>query len=340
MDKLQKEFGDKIQILPYAPEKTDVVEHIFARIKKQMDLSIPSASDSPYQEMYKIFGSLDKVWIYKGKFIAVTGKNEVNSANIEAVLNGRPIIYNKHFKNLNDFSKLQFNDSVILRKEGGKFQSSLSGSMKGFVRDQAYVMPSKEGKKYGKRFVNYSIKNLYAFANEYCRIYAIEDIHGNHIPDTKTYCYEFLYEPTDDSLDYKRINKEACQLMYKDLKEAFGYSLIKTKRKAKTYVLKELEGIDEKLSSKGGPKVYDVTAFYFTYKNVPMSRLIDKLKYCMTTNEIQFINDETSFEGNVDIDINVPTYDFKAMRKALRDYGLDLTIEEREQDVYILASSK
>lgn len=42
---------------------------------------------------------------------------------------------------------------------------------------------------------------------------------------------------------------------------------------------------------------------------------------------------------NISIDINAKTDNFKKMREALAEYGLDLSIQKREKEVYVVKNS-
>ncbi len=344
MDKLQRQFDGEIQILPYAEEKLEKVEDIFARIKKQMDLILPSASET---SIPKVINSNKKIWIYKGKLIAKTGTLEVNAENIEAVLNGGEIKYKglrnkkkKEFEHLNDFNGLQLNHSVLRKNIGEKFQSALSKGMKGYDVDSKYKMPKEDDKVYGRRYINFTISLLYIRAYDLPSIseWVIEVADKKHFYPgygmenaSNTYCYEIMAS-NDENMGFRDIHKEANKIMQKDLEKVFNITVKKEKRNIKVYVLRKMKGY-EKLISKGGEKKMEATAFFINYQNMPFSALVKKIEYCLETG---FLIDETGLDINVDLDINVRTYDYKEMKQALKEYGLELTIEEREREVFVI----
>ncbi len=349
MDKLQREFDGKIQILPFTSDKTEDVENIFTRIKKQQDLILPSASESEASEILDLFNTNKKIWIYKGKLIAITDKDDVNSDHIKAVLNGEIEVLEKlrnenkkSFEFVSDFSKLQLNNTILRKNVGEKFQSVLSGKMEEYKRDIKTKAPREDDRTFGLRFINIHALSLYRYVYDFPlsgQIAKIEVLDKENL--SNPYCYEII-SANDENKEYKELQKEARKIMQKDLEEAFNYTIKKEKRKLKVYVLKKIKDDHklDRLSSKGGKPVANATAFFINYENIPFTRFIKKLRNCLSTPEIRFILDETGIEGKINIDINAKTTDYKEMKKALKEYGLDLAIEERELEVFVMMDIK
>ncbi len=337
MDKLQKEFKDELLILgENGTDSYEKTKKILKRLKRVMDIDLASDAETDWKTLGKIFQQGGyKPWIYKGRLIAITGKEEVNSKNIKRVLNGESIeMINTKFDSLYSFPDLQLHKNIIKKWSTNNSRSTLSEELPGFRRDRGNTYPGKNDKGlYGIRYINYSLAMLYSMVTDlgYIRDLEVDDKELAN----KKYCYE-LIEYGYDGKGYKESESIAKKRIKSNLDEVFNLNVKKVKRLRKTYVLRGLDNVDKKLRSKGGEKEYDVTAFYFTYKNVPFENFVKKLQYCLPSREAPFFVNEVEFEGNVDVDIDVTTTDVKKMRKALKKYGLDLSIEEREHEVVIL----
>ena len=92
MDSLQKQFGDKIRILPVSWQDKKLVAKFFKTNKYVKNLSLPSVvGDRLLKSYFKHLTISHEAWIYKGKVVAITGSSYVTARNIQDVLDGKLI---------------------------------------------------------------------------------------------------------------------------------------------------------------------------------------------------------------------------------------------------------
>lgn len=87
MDSLQKQFGDKIKILPVSWQDKGLVTKFFKTNKLVKNLSLPSVvEDRLLKSYFEHLTISHEAWIYKGKVVAITGSPYVTESNIRDVL--------------------------------------------------------------------------------------------------------------------------------------------------------------------------------------------------------------------------------------------------------------
>ncbi len=92
MEALQKQFGDKIRILPVTYEREDLVVNFWNKSKYLKGLQIPSVVEDSVVRGYFLHKAMPhEVWVYKGKVIAITNEEYVDEDNIRKILNGESI---------------------------------------------------------------------------------------------------------------------------------------------------------------------------------------------------------------------------------------------------------
>jgi hypothetical protein len=133
--------------------------------------------------------------------------------------------------------------------------------------------------------------------------------------------------------------KTAAQLqsaMQNDLYNVFGYKVVVTTQKMPYWRIVTSPETKTKLITKGSEKHLETSQGGFIFINQPIGKLIFEL-WSYRQNDI-FI-DETGINSNIDIKVNAVMTDFKEVRKALTEAGLDLIQGEREMKVIIISNS-
>lgn len=90
METLQKQFGDKVKILPVTYEKEAFVSSFWKANKYTKGLSLPTVIEDLQLKAYFPHQAIPhEIWINKGKVIGITESEYVDAFNIEQVLNGK-----------------------------------------------------------------------------------------------------------------------------------------------------------------------------------------------------------------------------------------------------------
>jgi hypothetical protein len=154
---------------------------------------------------------------------------------------------------------------------------------------------------------------------------------------------KYRYDPTQGSKEaWMRKNAHCYELLLPvsaitsgkqlddDLAKTLGVKFGMEKRFADALVLIRTSNKD-KIKSSGKEKPYTDLKTYF--KNVPVSHL----SYPLMDAEMPPMVDETGYKDPVDLVLNISDWkDLVAVRKALRQYDLDLKEEKRELEMFVI----
>lgn len=92
MEALQKQFGEKLMVLPVTYEKETPVLTFWKNNKYTKSLSLPSVvEDKKFSSLFKHRSIPHEVWVYKGVVIGITTADYVDEHNIRLVLEGKKV---------------------------------------------------------------------------------------------------------------------------------------------------------------------------------------------------------------------------------------------------------
>ncbi|NQX37614.1 Thiol-disulfide isomerase or thioredoxin [Pedobacter steynii] len=365
MDLLQKEFGNKIKILPVTYESETLVSNFWKKNRNTKNLSLPTVvEDKIFVSYFRHLTIPHEVWVYKGKVIAVTTDQYVNQTNIQKVLNGESI----NWPEKNDFysfdgskeplfklDQAQASPSSVIRytaisgyKEHVNSEGLTGGS--GTVRD-------KTGNTIRTFFLNQSIFSSY-------------DINWRNLIDPSTLIRpsksitpnQILWEVKDPSrykydskmsyqAEWVRANGICFESLSPDtgqtisdisksiidgLNSLLGLNVRWEKRKEKVFILIRTSNKD-KLESKttltDNKDQLTIKGTIRHFRAVPLSTLIYQLNQ-QTQNP--YIFDESAYTGKVDMDLDIDSWtNISSIKKALQAYDLDLKEEQRLVDKFV-----
>ena len=108
--KLEKHFGGKLQVLPVTPEKKAMVQAFWKNNNKLKHLTLPVVVEDTLLSRYIRHRFVShEAWIYRGKVIAITGADYVDSSTVSRVLSGEKINFPLKYDFYNfDFSRPLF----------------------------------------------------------------------------------------------------------------------------------------------------------------------------------------------------------------------------------------
>ncbi len=344
MEELQKQFGDKIKIIPVSNQDRPTLEKFFATKNGQRYKQVVSvAGDKIFHQLFPHRGVPYIVWIKDGKLLNTTDGAQVTEKTIKELLGGessslqtvvqrgreRPLMLSEDFDKEKGISMLSYSFLAKGRIRGMGFGS-------GFHRSGQTA--------YGRQFTNLSLLEIFsaitdeifqkqkqAFNKKRIIIEVKDpkplenpkDEQGN-IVEANLYSYEFIVPISEaDSL---------YPLMLKNLSQFTDYSADIEKRKVKCLVLKRTSTVD-KLKTKSTTTRFSFSVSKTDLQNTSVYALVNNL------NALPFIPypivDQTGYKTNIDLKMG-KIEDLNALRKELLLYDVDLVEEEQELDMLII----
>jgi hypothetical protein len=314
--------------------------------------------DTTLKNYFRYKGLPHEVWIYKGKIIAITGAEYVDSATIQSVLQGSKVLLPLKDDFLNyDYSKSLMGRELITADQVNgpqnyiglfKYQEGASPRYK-TVTDTA----NKRQRTY---LINYSIIGAYKMLLDkvatinYIRSPSSPDIgaiarnqiilnvqdKGKYFKDVKEYTaswhrkndisYEWISPPSDLS------DKRRAEIVLSDLDRLLGINVKWEKRNMKCLLL--VRNKDINLRSNSRETVFDYTADIKKFRKVDLRNLVFYLN-SFENNPPVF--DSTNYTDLVDMDLPFSSWtDIAAIRSALSAYGLDLVTSTRVIDMLVV----
>lgn len=348
MEKLQKKFGDKIQILlvnPHDP-KYDSEEKIKSTLEKfktrtgfQSTLPIP-IHDSILNSYFPHESVPHQIWIDdKGKVVAITGTSSATTKNIDAILNNKPIslsikndwVFDKTKplptgSDSNDANNIIYRSIITGYKEDFGFSNGVRKNEKNEIIG-IYML----NKTLPDLIINEAYRDI-TKGYEKQRIFfdVINPVKFNYKLDTSyAYCYDLTIPPIKpESLDVKQYLKD-------DLKKVFNISVRIEKRTISTLIVTSTDKL-KSLTTKHDKRESDLSkASIRKYlHNYSIPTVLKILEGCFQ----QPLINETGIENKIDIDFP-DKFDFantNSLLEILREIGFNIREEIREMDVIVV----
>lgn len=346
MEFLQREFGNKIQVLAVTYEDRKKIIEFFASKAGRKYYITSVVNDTLLSMLFPHQGIPHCVWIDNDfRVKAITGAEEVNARNIRKVLTNTELdVEEKKDQNTKKplFLSADFPASDSLLHYSILSKGSYSGLPSGnHLRKSGNIVR-------GQAVTNSTILWIYktAIINLFTEL-------GESYDDKRLVMH--VKEPAKITLNLSKSNdgtydrgnlynydilvplKEAAKLysfMLDDLNKYTEYNGRIEKITSPCLVLKRLDSID-RIKTKGGTSAN--TLFYtnpFSITNYPVKNLIDRL------NDQGFIKlpiiDDTGYKENIDIHLQ-NTQDLNTLKEELKSYGLALIQLERPINMFILS---
>ena len=350
MSALQKQFGDRIKVLPVTQEDREKVAAFWKSSSYTKNLTLPSVVEDTLFSAYFHHRYLPhEVWVYKGKVIGITGADYVDAVSVQKVLSGerRTWPLKNDFYNFDQRQILFTVDSTQLSPDAapeyvamsgyrsGVNSDGLSGGM-GIVRDSvkrtvrlylintalytAYVLLSNnagEIRKMIRPTVGLSPNQMvWEVADrdrfEY-RGKAMSGYQQDWIP-VNSFCFESLHPDTGQN------DQEVYRKGMKELNELLGLNVRWARRKEIVYVLKKNGPLSNAQVLKTGLNALSLVNGLNQNENSP------------------YIFEESGSEVLLPEGL-LQLKDLTELDKALIPYGLRLEKQEREVDKLVFAES-
>lgn len=361
IDALQKQFDKNIQILMVNKQSKDSTLDFFAKRKKIRLPQVPFiTTDTKLNEYFPYSGYPYHVWIDSSQTVHfITESHNATPEHIRDFLGGKKLtldslIARNYLGPVLRSGNQAWIDHVQIYSLISKCIKGLNVGYASGSADEDKIRISSNCSSIVELFwLAYEEKGRYNFKLPSKLVLEFPDSYpymrpkdGNQMDNWETehsYNYELVLpeESKDRLFDY----------MKQDLERYFGIKGVVEKRKIKGMVLVRTSG-EDKLKTKGGKSedrlrqgsnrnpVTDA-ARYLTNKEFQIFRL--KLKAWVEHSSGLPFNDETNYNGNIDIAICGEVYDsfdVLLLKKALQQYDLDIVSKEIETEVLVLKASK
>jgi len=325
---LQKEFEGKVKFLQVTWQDKKTIQDLFRTnkfLKENQAYPPVIFSDTVLRNLFPHQSAPHVVWIYKGKLIAITAVDVLNSNNINELLsNGKISLPAK-----NDYLPLSIKEDRIT--DGIAF-SKVSAFNPGLKKSGYTFQMDSVGKKYLTSFNNMPLLNIYlSLLNKMEQKDFLVTKHRIdwRVKDKNIYTYDDDEKEATRWMEkyavcYERVDKmfrnerDHAKVVYTDINNFFGLNVYygKAKRKclvlSKTAVNKSTQIKEANLQSLEGTSVL---AFVVDYSK----------QYMPVIDEVKSMDNITLGDYN----------NLEELNRQLSAYGLVLTPDEREIDVVI-----
>ena len=343
LDSLQRKFEDKIQILPWTEDARATAKNIYDRINVKYDMVIPSAVEATRENNLgtKAINAIAKIWWYNGEIVAVTKSMDVNAKNIQQFLDTGSFTPKKvEHPGAKDINVPIFSENLLYEMHKTGITVKIGNRISGFHPGIGYFGP-KQNLTQGRRFINYTLKQLYQVAFNASKYFLDVDLASflGYAKDNEidTFCVEIKVENTS-GLDYYAAEDKMRLVLRHALEAIFGFTMVRETRTVPTYVLKEIPGNKRFVDNSGGEEVWDKTAYHLNIDNMAPDRAFKAItgKLLSPYHPAMYAVNELKHKGNMALDLLARTNDYQSMKSALAEYGLDLSVEEREREVWVI----
>lgn len=355
MERLQKIYADKIQVILITKNTNDDIEKLSERYKVIRNATLPMVVHDTIFSKYFPFKTVPKqVWIDSNQVVSqITSTEYCTPENIKRYLSGEFL----QFPVIRDL--LDFDETESLLFEG-------NGRQRKYLECYSFLMKNVQGIRSSLRMLpgqvsalNLPVLSLYKIAYTggiFSETYKGDNSQfhnanrflfkgGNSgelqfteiskspiMLDKSLYSYEIRI-PTNSS-------KELFLQMRADLDRFFGYHSFIRKVKTKCLVLRRVSALSDKIESSGGKSfetyIDNADTCDYIIQNKSIQFLVDKLDGVNGNIISTPIINGTGFSNNVDVHIQSRLNDLENLRKELNKYGLDLVKEFRMTNVVVI----
>ncbi|OWK72887.1 hypothetical protein CBW16_11600 [Flavobacteriaceae bacterium JJC] len=346
MEALQKQYGDRVKIIPVTSQDRPALEKFFASKNGQRFASLHSVvGDQLLKKLFPHVGVPFVVWIRDGKLLNTTDGDQVTENTVAEILRGSQ-------------SSLQ---TVVQRDDDGPLMISPDLTLeKGFVLNH-YTFFGKgrmrglasgtrfhreHGKTYGRQFTNLSLLEIYrAVAQEIFnqqgeklnvkRIIKLVnqpeaiDFTTDAAMESRLYTVDYLVPKTESDSLYPR--------MLRMINENTNYTATIQKKAMRCLVLKRTSSKD-KIATKGGVFIDAFLKSPSVLQNATLDFMLSPINATKDLTPLPVI-DETGYKGKVDLHFSA-VKDLQMLQKELAAYDLALEETARELTVLVIQDKK
>lgn len=348
MDSLQRVFKDSVVFLPIAYESSDKVAPVLAQIKKSHQYNLPGVTgDKVLNQMFPHQYLPHYVWVdTKGVVCAITEEDQVNAANIRAILNGKQTAMEEKKDIVIAYSK---EVPLLVGGNGGsdtntRYRSLITGYMPGLPGGMD-IFPGNSVK--GERVLLRNSPMSWLFLLAYYdkgwftgpRVKLLSADSGKMTTRlsgqafTKWLagnglCYELMIPPS--------LNDSTFALVRDDLRRLYPHYQVGIERQHTRCRVLVRTAASDKLHSAGGASTFDISPFSCEIRNYRLNLLISRLETQFMQNSPYPIIDETGYNGRVDLSLHASLSNVIELNKELEKYDLKFEDKDAWTDILVV----
>lgn len=342
-DSLQKQFADKIQIIPVTYENGEVVETFMEKLSKRkgFKIDLPDVVNNQSLKPYFEHGTIPHyIWVKDGKVKAITGYREITAENVSNMVTAGEV----SMKTKSQVPRLGYPSAAVSLLEflahqkpehisDFTFRSTLSHYIPGLGGELNIIKPREDYPFFRITATNISLMALYQYAYgagaEFVNsgTTAVEVLDSNAIKPISTvtdftewkekyaYCYELVVPKSRSS--------ETFQLFRDQLNILFPQYRAEKEDRAVTVLALETTGdipLKESTAAKFA-KSYDGFTYRFTGGRLLV--FVRGLNFYLSGISKPVI-DMTGFKGNIDLVLEAKMNNIEELNTALKSHGLIL----------------
>lgn len=352
LDSLQRLFKKQLQILPVTYQARSDVEKLMKRSPKMQGIELPIVySEVALHKMFPHRQLPHYVWIDGGGVVrAITGSEALTPENIRSMLDTVTFSLAEKKDVIVRYDKdkpLVFSKAPIDEKDV-QYQTIFTTYIEGIPsRLKLHRYPDGSYSRFS--LTNYTITDLFALARSNPDFYfeanrfvfEVKEDSALRMKNASsasreeirqwmrknTYCYEIQVPP--------HLSSNIFEMMRMDLDRLFPqYDVSVEKRKMRCLVLVRTSKVD-KIGSKGGKSELSFGGNHAMLKNCVMGFLISQLNGINLQHLATPLIDGTGYEGRVDLSLRCNLSDVDSIRKALKEYDLDILDRDEVIDMLV-----
>ncbi len=364
MESLQKNFGDKIKILPVSAMPGIFITKFWKQNSITKNLTLPSVvEDLAFSKYFKHKFIPHEIWIYKGKVVAITSGEFVNKTNIQKILDIGTIdlpLKNDFFVYDGSQHPIFEIDSQYKSNKKGVRYTALGGYNFGGGWSNNRVIKDTVSKTLRSYYFNASIFTFYLdnwliYNNGFpvtTDIISSRNFVKWEVADPNRYFYEkqntewMIKNAICFETQYNDTGQTAKEIAIDNITKMnslLGLDVRWEKQKEKVLLLKRVDSLD-RFKAKSREYARDVAGYLiepvfstkgslYVMKGDYLKKIVEMM---LKEKGNPYVIDETGYSGKIDMELNIPSWkDIPAIRKALKPYGLELREEDRVVERFV-----
>ncbi len=346
---MAESFKDKVQFMMVAKQdKEQQIVPLFHLLKKRVGFTVPCAFDSLLFNRLKV-ESTPYIIVVDPNGIVRAFTESLTETQMGLLIQGKEAHLRNYYRS-NESAK-SINEQTVEREQGKNI--SLFNSSISFSNDPNapihvttnLAQAVSEGKLLEQGVPLFRLYNLAYFGKylwndesaEYGgqSIYPVLEMRDSGYFKTK-HDGAGLFSMAINMLEPGTTQELLMNFLQTQLCLTFGYAAeLETRKMPYWKLILTDTTYRNKLVTKGGEKSFKgLPHGSFSARNYPLKKILSKISYELNPT-LPFIN-ETSINGNIDIDMNCIMSDLEDVRKALKENGLDLVKSEKDMRVIVI----
>ncbi len=361
INKLQKEFADKVQILLVGNNGryNENIEGLYERVRRIKGLDLPIAFDSTAYNAWDV-ETVPEIYIIDptGVLRFIVDGRDFTPGKIRDLADGKKVSFfpKRRIADMPEFRLTEtFGEDKLL---AGSVLTRWSGERQRAGMGIDVFARNRNRGKWDEGWSDvcvplYELYNAAYFGKDVWWVYDTA-YYGKirvkpilELRDTSAFVYDFRYDVGkgiynfSTKLPAERVSQQAIMdELQRCLRNAFGYAVTVERREATYWRFIAADGAGLKLRTKGGtPLVTGGLGTGLTLKNQNTEAVLRAVQTYLPNDYWLPFMDETGISWSIDITLDGDMTGYEGARKALQKSGLDLVIGKKMMKVLVIRDS-